>query len=428
LFRFRYNFLALTQVILGLVNYVFFIKIFGVSAFSDAYLLIGMIFAALHLIQLQFIEQFLVFYNDEKLKSKKNACEFYQFAIFVALCLGGFSYMICFIGVDYILSLFTHNIDDNRLYLLHYLFGITAFELIVLPIFVLNQKLMNAEQFFSAPYILMIVPQCFLLMATGLIFVNNMQAVDVLLYAKASGTLVATLVSLYIVTQLKISFSPKLYHPAGMRFLRNSFSMRIGHNIHNFLFTPITTNILSNLPLGFASYFFYAYKMVNIINSIVVGPSLTVLYAKVSEAWSRENFLMCKKYMWKYSKVSVPLFGVASGVLYFLIPYVFPIINAELSAEAMLSIQQLFLGLAIWQLLIVIESGSVALHVTNKNSALFIVSNSLFIIVYSVVSYLLIDAHGLLALPIALVCSQAISLLIYFHFGSKLMKQKSGEL
>jgi len=38
--------------------------------------------------------------------------------------------------------------------------------------------------------------------------------------------------------------------------MKNSLAMRFGHNLHNFLFKPITSNILSSLPSGYASYFY----------------------------------------------------------------------------------------------------------------------------------------------------------------------------
>ena len=39
-------------------------------------------------------------------------------------------------------------------------------------------------------------------------------------------------------------------------FIKNSLSMKFGHNIHNILYVPITNNILALLPIGFASYFY----------------------------------------------------------------------------------------------------------------------------------------------------------------------------
>ena len=76
IFNLRYNSLAGLQVFFILINSVLLIQVFGVSANSDAYLLALSTFAALQLIQLMTVEQFMYFYSEIREKDPEDAFRF----------------------------------------------------------------------------------------------------------------------------------------------------------------------------------------------------------------------------------------------------------------------------------------------------------------------------------------------------------------
>ena len=72
MFKLKYNFLVITQIILGIVNYVLLLRVFGVSIQSDAYLLATSSLTVLVNLVIFPIGQFIHYYNDLKAKSIKE--------------------------------------------------------------------------------------------------------------------------------------------------------------------------------------------------------------------------------------------------------------------------------------------------------------------------------------------------------------------
>ena len=141
-----------------------------------------------------------------------------------------------------------------------------------------------------------------------------------LAYANVIGFIFAFIVGFVLVKREGISIKPRKYHPLMNNFIKNSLSMKFGHNIHNILYVPITNNILALLPIGFASYFYYAQMIVVGINAIVMGPQNRVLLSNVSSLWSEKKLDSITQLIKRYLKLFVPLFIVFLSVTYFLIP------------------------------------------------------------------------------------------------------------
>lgn len=78
MFNLRYNFLAVYNLILAWLSSVLLIRVLGVSAKADAFLIASNIIASLQFVQTMFVEQFIFFYNDLKVNDRQNAREFYR--------------------------------------------------------------------------------------------------------------------------------------------------------------------------------------------------------------------------------------------------------------------------------------------------------------------------------------------------------------
>jgi len=149
MFKLKYNLLALSQVMISFLNYFLLMKVFGVSDSTDAYLIISAIFGSLILLQMLTTEQFLFFYNDIKTKNLKDAHNFYGVAITVSILTAFVTFMIAYFGSTFIINFFINNIEDARPLLINSFFHIAILELLVAPIQSINQRLMNAEMYFT---------------------------------------------------------------------------------------------------------------------------------------------------------------------------------------------------------------------------------------------------------------------------------------
>ena len=67
-----------------------------------------------------------------------------------------------------------------------------------------------------------------------------------------------------------------------------------------------------------------------------------------------------------------------------------------------------FLGLAVWYVIIMAESAFVSVGMASKNSQIFIVTNSIFILVYFTLSLLLVNTLGKFSIPIAAIIAQSL--------------------
>lgn len=424
MFKLKYNLLALLQVMISFLNYFLLMKVFGVSDLTDAYLITSAVFGSLILLQMLTTEQFLFFYNDIKAKNFKDAHNFYAVALTVSALTAFVTFIIAYFGSSFIINFFIHNSENARSLLISSFFHIAILELLVAPIQSINQKLMNAEMYFTAPYILNITPTLFVFVAMIYIYYAKTDDISLLIYARVIGAFFTLLISFFVVKTMKIPIKISLRHSRLKDFIQNSFTMRLGHNIHNFLFTPITTNILTSLPSGYASYFYYAMKIATIINSIVVGPSSKVFQSKFSSEWSNENINTAKSFIFKYMKITVPLIVVSSIMGYFILPNVLHLITDKLTLEGLDIIQSLFIGLMMWQFIILIESGSVFILVVEKKSQMFIYTNLIFSLMYFGFANFFLKEFSIYAIIYSLILSQFVNFAIYTYYGQKIMQQR----
>jgi len=424
MFKLKYNFLALFQVMIGFLNFFLLMKVFGISDATDAYLIVSAIFGALLLLQMLTTEQFLFFYNDIKSKDKEDAHRFYHSALGVAAVTSVVMFIVSYFGTGFIVDIFVNNSDVKRTALIDSFFYIAVFELLVAPMQSLNQKLLNAEMYFSMPYILNIIPQFFVLLCMFYLYCFNIKEIEFLIYAKVVGAFFSFFISFIIVHKIDIKIKFRLQHKELKSFLKNSFSMRLGHNIHNFLFTPITTNLLTSLPSGYASYFYYAMKIATIINSIVVGPFTNVFQANFSKEWSNKHILNAKKLIFKYMKSVIPLIVVSSVIGYFLLPLVLNFLIYNSTNESVVMIQRLFAGLMIWQFIILVESGSVFILIVEKQSKMFIYTNLIFSMMYFGFANYFLDEFSIYGVIYSLIISQIVNFMIYTYYGQKTLQQR----
>ena len=424
MFSLKYNFLAALNVGLSLLNFVIFIKIYGISEQSDAYLVANTIILTLHLIELLLIEQFLVFYNEKRAQSLRRGFDFYNsflnFSMFSAI---GF-FVLFFISSPLIIDLFAQGFNQSQSELLTLFLTIVLFELLVFPVLTVNQKLLNAESFYALPYILSILPTVSVF-GVGLyqLFSDKQQA-EWLLVAKVAFILLATIISFLVI--FRRIFKEQNYHLTIAwneirQCVKNSISMRFGHNIHNMLFLPIVTNALSYLPVGSNSYFFYCYRLTTMIANVATGPAGTILNAQMSGAWVTKNTSEAKRLIQKYLKFAPMVFVLVGGMVYLLIQLILPYLDASFTQNRIGILSSTFTLLLIWQLIVIIESPGVSVLIANKESFVFIFINSLFLLVF----YLLVNHFWsnvtIAQIAISMIIAQLISLTLYSSQSRKVM-------
>lgn len=422
MFKLKYNLLAAIQIFIGVLNYALLMKTFGVSAAADTYLMGVAVIASLQLLQMMFVEQFMYFYNDIKLVSKDGAHSFFNFSFTFALIVGIAAFLLSNIFIWLVLKVFAFGLDPARLLILSRVLRILFVSLIFYPVVYINVKFLNAEMKFSLPYVLNFLPNLLVVAAQAVLIVLSRQDILPLCYAYAGGVASAAIVGWLAIVRMGVGFRFSLRHEAAPSFIRNSVSMRLGHNIHNFLFTPVTNNFLALFPSGYASYFYYAQKLVSVVFSVTVGPAHNVFLSKVANLWSSRSIPDIVELIRRFLRMSLLWFVAAGLAVYMLFPAAMRWLPFSLVSQSDVEvIKNMFLLLAAWNFVIVFEMPFVGVGMAARNSYVFILSNSVFITIYFALCMAGRPYLGIYALPLAAIISQLINFSIYSNYASKVL-------
>lgn len=423
MFNLRYNILAVFQVLVGLANSVLLIRTFKTSPQTDAFFIAYSIFTTVQLILIMFIEQFMYFYNDVKVNCKEDAHSFYNFSMTLSLIVGIGSFAFLVPNVGLIVKVFASGMDGQRLTMLKDILRILLAGTVVYPLNYLNERLLNAENRFSMPYILSVLPVLFMVFVQVWILFSGDYNISLLAYGYAAGLLLASFAGIWYVANAGIPIRLKLTHPRMGEFVRNSFFMRLGHNMHNLFLPLVTNNMLSAMPPGYASYFYYARKIVEVINSSVIGPSYKIYLSKLSSCWSSNKVEDIKVLIKMFFKGTVVLFVPLSAMIYLMLPFILRLITSQtLTPVDIHNIQNMFLALSGWYLILFLESPFVAVGITSKNSRIFIFTNTLFLGIYFSATFFLKDRLGIYSIPAGAIIGQTVSFAIYLSFALRLLK------
>lgn len=422
MYKLRYNVLALIQAGINFSNVILLIKFFGTSVEADVFLLSLSIISSLGLIQLLFVEQFLYFYNDLKIKDQKNAEWFFHSSFVFALIVGVVFWLTTLFLSPIVIKAFAFSLDEQRFNTAIKIFSIASFSLAFIGVNHIFRGKLNAEGYFSMPYVSSSVPYFFVLLALVWCFLSGRVNIMIVVYALAIGSVFQFILNIVVLKILGFSIQLRIGHPLMKNFIKNSISMRLGHNVHNFFFPLIVNNILSSFPVGSVSSFYYAQKIVNAIASIAIGPSQNVLSAKISELWSRAKVQGIKLQVKQFLKLTPAIYVLISFVVFLVIPFILQIISSHnLSKSTIQLIQTLFILLALWQLIIIIESPFAAVGISSKNSKLFTIVNSIFIVLFFLMVIVFKRYVEIFSLPIAAFFAQTVSFSIYTLYALMLL-------
>lgn len=422
MFNLKYNALALYQVLLGLLSSVLMLRIFGVGQQADAFLIASSIVASLQFVQIMFVEQFMFFYNDLKVQSRENAQEFYHAAISFSFLTGIVLYLVFALAVQPLITLFAFGIDPQRHLLLESILQVLLVGSIFESVNLINLRLMNAEMSYSTPYLLSSLQSLFSVAA--LLYLSLVPQPDVTLVALARicGTAFSCLAGFWVLKRMGFPLRRRLGHPALKPFIVNSLAMRFGCNIHNILINPITNNILALLPGGFASSFYYAQRLHQVVNNVVVGPSYGVFQSRVSRHWSEQNPTEIKADIRKFLPASAATFLGAVGVMFLIIPTVLTLVgSASIKGSDIDLIRSLFLALVPWYLIALLESPFLSVCIASKRSLIFFASNTVFIAGYFLLCFFLKERFGVYSITIGMAGAQMVNLISFFLFSVALL-------
>ena len=423
MFKLKYNFLVIIGIIFALLNATLLLNLYGVSKESDAFFLATSIMTALQIILIIPIAQFLPFYNDYKSLSIKKSHDFYNYLLIVSMIFGAILCLFFYFGANIIIQLFAANIDTERFIILKKLISIMFCGVAFTTSRELNFQLLNAEMKFSVPYILEMLPNIFIVMAQLYLIFTHSNNIYLLAYAYTLSYISSVLVSCIVInkTLIKFYFINNIGNLTS--FFKNSFSMQLGKGIYHFLLPIALNNFLVTLSTGYVSCFYYARKIIDIVNNLLLGPSARILRSRIAKMLSHNNLNEIKKNINLFLLFSILLFIIGMLVMYYLQEPILKFVsNYKLSESDLIHIKRIFLSLIPWYFFMVAETPFVILCTNAKKGLIFICVNALFIILLNLV-LLFSTSLGVYAIGFATAIAQFSNFINYQFIGKKILSK-----
>lgn len=420
--RFRYNFLALSQVSLSAAGVLLLTRTFGVSGAADSFFVAFSIISAAQLLQLMGFEQFMYFYNDIKISAPDSANGFYRFAVTWAAVTGIVSLLAVSLIPGLLVKFFAGGLDPSRFTAtLDFLVWFAPY-LLFYPAICVNERFLNAEKRFAWPYVISSLPMGMLFLAQVWLLLSSSGNYSLLPAAYSAGAAIGALLGFYVSFQLGARPGIAFTHPAGPALLRNSVAIRLGHNIHGFLLPVVVNNFLSHMPGGAIASYNYAWRLGSALQSVSAGPSQKMLASHISGAVSGARPEEIPAFCRQYRGTALVFFAVLAAAGFFLIPSLLALIGGGMSPESIRIIRDMYVMLLPWFFLMVLEAPYVLTIIAFKRSHALIVVNSAFIAVFVSALFLMRSGLDIYSLPAAGMLAQALNYSIFWLYVRKALK------
>ena len=409
-----YFYLSFLNVGAGLAVSLLIIKFFGASGEADSYFMGLAIVSAMQLLQLMMVDQFIYFYQERRAVNSTTARKFASTVLLQCFCVSLVVALLLWWARDLLLVVFAFGFDSVRRGLTVDVLGILLWTCLFFPPNFVVHRLLNAESLYSITYLFELLTPLLTLILFVYFWLDGDVDIKLLAYSRLVSLGLSFMLGVITVWRLGYLQRCSFFSQLAVDCYRNSFSMRLGHNLHNFLFSPITNTILSFLPQGSVAIYYYADRLAQVFSAVVVGPFQRVFQVEAGELWRQGDYSTIRAMQKSFMLRVIALYALATTSAYLALPYLLAFIGSDFfDAEQVGVLQLVFVMLATWIGVIAVEFAYVAIGLAARKSGLFLKVNILFIASYGLMCLLLSQDLGIYAIPLAAVCAQALSFLIF---------------
>lgn len=422
MFKLGYNILAGLQVVVGIANTFVIVYALGISNKADAYLLAMSITQAIGLLTVLFVEQVVIFYAAAQVKNKELASLFAGNAITIAILTGGIFAISLVLLPSTWSHIFASRAGAETISFTDKMLPILAVAVFGQSVCVVLNGLLNVHKLYAWPYVLSIIPSVATLVGVFALAQYTNYGPLGLAVPFSTGVMIQLLFLVGLLKKSHITLRWTGVHPDTINFVKNSFTMRLAHNFHQFFSLLIINTFLSGFAQGSIALFQYAKRAVSAVSMIATGPINNVYTSEVAKKLSLNDGQGIVYNRKKYHLAVIPLFLIGSLILIPLLPYVISfVVQNQVSSDDLKLLRWLSTALVIWNFIIVVETPYVTITVAAKRSYTLMMVNATFMLTFWMLSLFLTPHMGAVGLPAAGASAQIISILVFAYLSRKIL-------
>lgn len=367
---FKYNALAMLNVILGFLFAVYLVKKFGIGKETDIYFLSMLVITYMGYFIQAIWEAFSPYYIELKQKNKQLSNALYS------VLLNDLILLSLVIIILYFLTTMSFDVLDAKY---KNFLDIVIFNLIFQNILFLNKGIINLEHNYALFYIVDILINIILLIV--LFFSDNFIYIA---YAVLLASILANILQFYVIfIKFNINYIFSIYQSNLYlkNIYKNSVKLKIGSLMYGYKDIAIAS-IFTAYGTGFYSIFSYASKFSQVILQIINAPMLNIF------ATESTYLIVSNKLSTIESKIRVLLsktaflYTASSIIIYFMIPFVLDIVfNDKFNQETTDTLQGLFFVLSIINAALILASPYGRLITIFKGFNALLILNLVFFII-----------------------------------------------
>lgn len=394
----KYNILSAVNVLTGFLLTICIMKYFGATKDVDKYFTSLLIVININVLAGFFYFSFLQHYLKLKNTNRKKSNELYFSIIFLSFIIS----ILVLLFYQIILSFVNfENLFFND-FLKYFIFLI-----ILIPIFEINNFLINSNSYYAFTYILLVINNLFNLIA--ILFFNYI-GIEVLIYSTILGYLVSIFIQfLFIFLKIKIQFSINFDLGVIKNVIKSSFILKLS-SIINGTTDMLIAYFLTNVNEGVYSIYSYARKFALGVFNVANGPMIKRFNTDVANLIHTNKFNLIFREMKKTAIHIIPIFIIGEIITYYLLKILLVYTSTNFSEKEINTLQSIFLILSFYYVFLTCEYLLNAIinqfHEFNMNLKI----NTIFAVNFAILSFLFFYYTNdyyliIVSLPIVLIIS-----------------------
>ncbi|WP_114763016.1 hypothetical protein [Vibrio cholerae] len=341
------------QALIGLLNSYLIMKVLGVGAQSDAFLLSTMIIFSLYLFVVMPFEQFVFYYHKANVKG--NLCQYLSFQYIMAFMFSIVGLAIYCLAKEPLIKIYTSNIDLQVD--IADLLDVLILGSFLYPLCFVLEKHVSSQGNIILSLAMETIPNIGTTVGLILLYSIDNGNVEIVAYIKSLSYIVEILVGFAVIERWAFKVDIIYFKMAVNKILLTSNKVKLIKTIPSFIMEAILARVLSSFGEGIISIYYYANRFAVIIKNIITGPAFRRYQNQISACISKKNkddvLNVIKSYVTESLFAYVPI----SIVVYYTIPIIFYLIdNKDITENVIVHIRAMFIVLALSQLVVIMEN------------------------------------------------------------------------